>query len=155
MGSGKLSGWDRRDVCQVAAAAGLVAAATHVCGIVGDGVNSIIEALRKRQDRIRYVAVRHEEAAAFMASGFDLDWHAGLDGARPLSYAIAAKLAYPDRASVGDGGFAMPMAELTTPVANNLPIVEALVDAEESLANSRSEHGSERSIQRETIDGAH
>src|SRR6202034_2287238 len=44
--------------------------ATHVFGIVGDGINSIIEALRKRQDRIRYVGVRHEEAAAFMASGF-------------------------------------------------------------------------------------
>ena len=44
--------------------------ATHVFGIVGDGINSIIEALRQRQDRIRYVAVRHEEAAAFMASGF-------------------------------------------------------------------------------------
>jgi pyruvate dehydrogenase (quinone) len=44
--------------------------ATHVFGIVGDGINSIIEALRKRQDRIRYVAVRHEEAAAFMACGF-------------------------------------------------------------------------------------
>jgi pyruvate dehydrogenase (quinone) len=43
--------------------------ATHVFGIVGDGINSIIEALRKRQDRIRYVPVRHEEAAAFMASG--------------------------------------------------------------------------------------
>jgi len=44
--------------------------ATHVFGVVGDGINSIIEALRKRQDRIRYVGVRHEEAAAFMASGF-------------------------------------------------------------------------------------
>jgi pyruvate dehydrogenase (quinone) len=44
--------------------------ATHAFGIVGDGVNSIIEALRKRQDRIRYIGVRHEEAAAFMASGF-------------------------------------------------------------------------------------
>ena len=42
--------------------------ATHVFGIVGDGINSIIESLRKRQDRIRYIAVRHEEAAAFMAS---------------------------------------------------------------------------------------
>jgi pyruvate dehydrogenase (quinone)/pyruvate decarboxylase len=41
--------------------------ATHVFG--GDGINPIIEALRKRQDRIRYIAVRHEEAAAFMASG--------------------------------------------------------------------------------------
>jgi pyruvate dehydrogenase (quinone) len=43
--------------------------ATHVFGIVGDGINPIIEALRRRQDRIRYIAVRHEEAAAFMASG--------------------------------------------------------------------------------------
>ena len=42
-----------------------------------------------------------------------------------LPYAIAAKLAYPDRQSVaivGDGGFAMLMAELTTAVANNLPV---------------------------------
>ena len=44
--------------------------ATHAFGIVGDGINSIIESLRKRQDRIRFVAVRHEEAAAFMASGW-------------------------------------------------------------------------------------
>ena len=43
--------------------------ATHVFGIVGDGINSVIEALRKRQDKIRFIAVRHEEAAAFMASG--------------------------------------------------------------------------------------
>jgi len=40
-----------------------------VFGIVGDGINPIIEALRKRQDRIRYIGVRHEEAGAFMASG--------------------------------------------------------------------------------------
>jgi pyruvate dehydrogenase (quinone)/pyruvate decarboxylase len=44
--------------------------ATHAFGIVGDGINSIIEALRKRQDQIRYIPVRHEEAAAFMAAGF-------------------------------------------------------------------------------------
>ena len=41
-----------------------------VFGIVGDGINSIIEALRKREDRIRFIAVRHEEAAAFMACGY-------------------------------------------------------------------------------------
>jgi hypothetical protein len=41
--------------------------ATHGFGIVGDGINSVIEALRKRQDRIAFVSVRHEEAAAFMA----------------------------------------------------------------------------------------
>jgi pyruvate dehydrogenase (quinone)/pyruvate decarboxylase len=44
--------------------------ATHCFGVVGDGINSFIEALRKRQDRIKYIGVRHEEAAAFMASGF-------------------------------------------------------------------------------------
>jgi pyruvate dehydrogenase (quinone)/pyruvate decarboxylase len=44
--------------------------ATHAFGVVGDGINSIIEALRKRRDRIKYIGVRHEEAAAFMASGF-------------------------------------------------------------------------------------
>jgi len=44
--------------------------ATHVFGIVGDGIAGIIEAIRKRQDQIRYIGVRHEEAAAFMASGY-------------------------------------------------------------------------------------
>ena len=43
---------------------------SFVFGIVGDGINPIIEALRKRQDRIRFIAVRHEEAAAFMACGY-------------------------------------------------------------------------------------
>jgi len=43
--------------------------ATHVFGIVGDGINPIVEALRQRKDRIAYVGVRHEEASAFMASG--------------------------------------------------------------------------------------
>lgn len=38
--------------------------------LVGDGVNPIFEALRKRQDEIRIITVRHEEAAAFMASGY-------------------------------------------------------------------------------------
>lgn len=43
---------------------------THVFGIVGDGINPIVEALRKRRDRVLFVGVRHEEAAAFMAGGF-------------------------------------------------------------------------------------
>jgi len=46
-----------------------------VFGIVGDGINPIIEALRKRQDRIRFIAVRHEEAAAFMACGYAKHTH--------------------------------------------------------------------------------
>src|SRR6266446_6402865 len=41
-----------------------------VFGIPGDGINGIIEAFRKRQDRIRFIQVRHEEAAAFMACGY-------------------------------------------------------------------------------------
>jgi pyruvate dehydrogenase (quinone)/pyruvate oxidase len=41
-----------------------------IFGLPGDGINGIMEALRKRQDRIRFVQVRHEEAAAFMACGF-------------------------------------------------------------------------------------
>ncbi len=49
--------------------------ATHAFGIVGDGINPIIEALRQRQSQIRFVGVRHEEAAAFMASG--MAKHAG------------------------------------------------------------------------------
>ncbi len=42
----------------------------HVFGMVGDGINPLIEALRKRRDKIRFIGVRHEEAAAFMASGW-------------------------------------------------------------------------------------
>ncbi len=42
----------------------------YVFGIPGDGINGIMEALRTRRDRIRFVQVRHEEAAAFMACGY-------------------------------------------------------------------------------------
>lgn len=41
-----------------------------VFGIPGDGINGIIEAMRARQDRLRFVQTRHEEAAAFMACGY-------------------------------------------------------------------------------------
>src|ERR1044072_7848394 len=41
-----------------------------VFGIPGDGINGIMEALRTRQDCVRFVQVRHEEAAAFMACGY-------------------------------------------------------------------------------------
>src|SRR5438105_14691721 len=41
-----------------------------VFGIPGDGINGIIEAFRKRQDKIRFVQVRHEESAAFAACGY-------------------------------------------------------------------------------------
>jgi pyruvate dehydrogenase (quinone)/pyruvate oxidase len=41
-----------------------------IFGIPGDGINGIIEALRRRQDEIRFIQTRHEEAAAFMACGY-------------------------------------------------------------------------------------
>jgi pyruvate dehydrogenase (quinone) len=41
-----------------------------VFGLPGDGVNGIFEALRRRQDEIRFIQVRHEEAAAFAACGY-------------------------------------------------------------------------------------
>lgn len=41
-----------------------------VFGLPGDGINGIMEALRTRQEQIRFVQVRHEEAAAFMACGY-------------------------------------------------------------------------------------
>jgi pyruvate dehydrogenase (quinone)/pyruvate oxidase len=41
-----------------------------IFGIPGDGINGIIEALRVRQDKIRFIQVRHEEAAAFSACGY-------------------------------------------------------------------------------------
>src|SRR5213592_4613519 len=41
-----------------------------IFGFPGDGVNGIFEALRQRQDRIRFIQVRHEEAAAFAAVGY-------------------------------------------------------------------------------------
>jgi thiamine pyrophosphate-dependent acetolactate synthase large subunit-like protein len=41
-----------------------------VFGLPGDGINGIMEALRQRRDRIRFIQVRHEESAAFMATGY-------------------------------------------------------------------------------------
>src|ERR1051325_3050911 len=41
-----------------------------VFGLPGDGIDGVMEALRKNQDKIRFVHVRHEESAAFMACGY-------------------------------------------------------------------------------------
>ncbi len=41
-----------------------------IFGMPGDGINGIMESLRTRQDKIRFIQVRHEEAAAFMACGY-------------------------------------------------------------------------------------
>ena len=39
----------------------------HLFGIPGDAINDVIDAVR-RQDEIRFIGVRHEEAGAFAAS---------------------------------------------------------------------------------------
>jgi pyruvate dehydrogenase (quinone)/pyruvate oxidase len=39
-----------------------------VFGIPGDGINGIMEGLRRNADRVKFVLVHHEEAAAFMAT---------------------------------------------------------------------------------------
>jgi pyruvate dehydrogenase (quinone) len=41
-----------------------------VFGLPGDGINGVFEALRKHKDKIRFIHVRHEEAAAFMACAY-------------------------------------------------------------------------------------
>ena len=41
-----------------------------IFGIPGDGINGVFEALRQREDKIRFVQVRHEEAAAFAACAY-------------------------------------------------------------------------------------
>ena len=41
-----------------------------VFGLPGDGINGLMEALRTRQDQVRFIQVRHEEAAAFMACAY-------------------------------------------------------------------------------------
>lgn len=41
-----------------------------VFGLPGDGINGIMEGLRRHRDRVRFVLVHHEEAAAFMATGY-------------------------------------------------------------------------------------
>src|SRR5258706_2981179 len=41
-----------------------------VFGLPGDGINGIMEALRTRQDQVRFIQVRHEESAALMACGY-------------------------------------------------------------------------------------
>ena len=41
-----------------------------VFGLPGDGINGIMEGFRRHDDRIRFVLVHHEEAAAFMATAY-------------------------------------------------------------------------------------
>lgn len=46
-----------------------------IFGMAGDGINGIIEAIRRAGDRVRFIQVRHEESAAFAATA-----HAQLTG---------------------------------------------------------------------------
>jgi len=41
-----------------------------VFGLPGDGINGVFEALRKRKEQVRFIHVRHEESAAFMACAY-------------------------------------------------------------------------------------
>ncbi|MGI8745114.1 MAG: thiamine pyrophosphate-dependent enzyme [Bryobacteraceae bacterium] len=41
-----------------------------IFGFPGDGINGIFESLRTREDKIKFIQVRHEEAAAFAACGY-------------------------------------------------------------------------------------
>src|SRR3989440_195910 len=41
-----------------------------VFGLPGDGINGIMEGLRRNAERVRFVLVHHEEAAAFMAGAY-------------------------------------------------------------------------------------
>lgn len=41
-----------------------------IFGLPGDGINGLVEALRKQHSKIRYIHMRHEEAAAMAASGY-------------------------------------------------------------------------------------
>src|SRR5215471_6944276 len=41
-----------------------------IFGLPGDGINGVFEALRRRQDKLKFIQVRHEEAAAFAACGY-------------------------------------------------------------------------------------
>ncbi len=41
-----------------------------IFGLPGDGINGLMESLRKAQEKIRFIHVRHEESAAFMACAY-------------------------------------------------------------------------------------
>jgi thiamine pyrophosphate-dependent acetolactate synthase large subunit-like protein len=141
-----------------------------VFGIPGDDINGIMEGLRRHQDRIRFVLVHHEEAAAFMATGYAkatgrlgvcpaTSGPGGIQvadaGADPWQHVAPARaprtaairLPAPGRpreedlqriadlqviAYVGDGGFAMLMAEFLTAIQHRLP-VKVVVNNNNSL----------------------
>jgi hypothetical protein len=66
-----------------------------VFGLPGDKNAHIIDTLRRRQEKIRFVLVRHEEGAAFMAGGYAkftgklrLRQHGGSRSGAPAQWAL-------------------------------------------------------------------
>ena len=41
-----------------------------IFGLPGDGINGVMQALRKQQKDFRFIQVRHEESAEFMACAY-------------------------------------------------------------------------------------
>lgn len=41
-----------------------------IFGLPGDGINGIMEGLRRNREKVKFILVQHEEAAAFMATGY-------------------------------------------------------------------------------------
>src|SRR5436309_4588668 len=67
--SGSLSGW-HECAAEVLIDRLIDWGVEGIFGLPGDGINGIMEALRTRQEKIRFIQVRHEESAAFMACGY-------------------------------------------------------------------------------------
>ena len=69
-----------------------------------DGINGFMEALRRGQDRIKFMVVRYEESAAFMACAYAkytknlMPTSRILDRAMPS--ALAAQIVFPSRRSM-------------------------------------------------------
>jgi pyruvate dehydrogenase (quinone)/pyruvate oxidase len=63
--------------------------------------------------------------------------------ANGVPYAIATQVAYPDRQCVGDGGFAMLMAEFATCVKYRLP-VKVIVVKNDTLGQIKWEQSETR-----------
>ncbi len=57
----------------------------HIYGIPGDSINNVIEAIRKKEDQLKFVQVRHEEVGALAASSY-----AKLTGKLGVCLSIAA-----------------------------------------------------------------
>jgi pyruvate oxidase len=101
---------------------------------------AIVKALNEAVDDDSVVCVDSGAVTIFTVSGFEARKHRFLVSGRlgtmgyALPAAIASKLAYPQRqciALVGDGGFAMTMADLMTATKYRLPIVVVVFNNKE------------------------